>query len=305
MIFIATASWDITTDIVSKEFDGDAIFRFNIDKAEDFAWDFHSDGFSISNKADGRKITEKNLTSFYLRKLAHLDMIDVPKYGCVENWCREETNELFHDFYRECQSRRRVALVCCKNDRYGKLRQLLVAEKYFKVAPWHFFHGELPEDAKYGKWVVKAMTGTQIGEGKMFLVREVDPKQLDLSYPWFIQEKVDGEEEVTIVYVNGEMYAANEPRSAFTTADSRLSLMEHPRAWPRCKLSSKEERALRGFMKETGYRFGRFDMIRKGGELYFLELNPNGQWAWLDPENEHGLVTMVADAIKAEDRKNR
>ena len=58
-------------------------------------------------------------------------------------------------------------------------------------------------------------------------------------------------------------------------------------------------------LNETGYRFGRFDFIRKGGELWFLELNPNGQWAWLDEKNENGLVTLVADAIKAEDRQHR
>lgn len=58
-------------------------------------------------------------------------------------------------------------------------------------------------------------------------------------------------------------------------------------------------------MDETGYRFGRFDFIRKDGELWFLELNPNGQWAWLDEKNEHGLVSMVADAIKSEDQAHR
>jgi D-alanine-D-alanine ligase-like ATP-grasp enzyme len=58
-------------------------------------------------------------------------------------------------------------------------------------------------------------------------------------------------------------------------------------------------------MDETGYRFGRFDFIRKDGELWFLELNPNGQWAWLDEKNEHGLVSMVADAIKREDASHR
>ena len=58
-------------------------------------------------------------------------------------------------------------------------------------------------------------------------------------------------------------------------------------------------------LDETGYRFGRFDFIRKNGELWFLELNPNGQWAWLDEKNEHGLVSMVADTIKAEDQAHR
>ena len=81
--------------------------------------------------------------------------------------------------------------------------------------------------------------------------------------------------------------------------------MENPTAWPQCELSPDDERAIKSFMGETGYRFGRFDFIRKDGELWFLELNPNGQWAWLDEKNEHGLVSMVVDAIKSEDQAHR
>ena len=149
------------------------------------------------------------------------------------------------------------------------------------------------------------MTQTPIGEGKAFFVKEVSPVALDLSYPWFMQELIDGEEEVTVVYVNGKTYAAATPRNSFDGEDSRKSIFTNQTAWPRCELSPADERAIKGFMDETGYRFGRFDFIRKDGELWFLELNSNGQWAWLDEKNEHGLVSLVADAIKAEDRAHR
>jgi len=288
-----------------KELDENSVLRFNIDKPEDFAWDFHRNGFRILDKAHNREISEKNLTSFYLRKPMYFDLIDVPKFGCEENWRREETDELFSDFFRECQGRGLVALVRSQNNKYGKLRQLLVAKKYFRVAPWHFFHGELPEELKQGRWVVKSMTQTMIGKDKAFFVREVDPASLDLSYPWFVQGRMEGEEEVTVVYIDGKTYAANAPRSSFDGEDSRKELFINPHSWPRCSLSPDEENAIRGFMKETSYRFGRFDFIRKDGELWFLELNPNGQWAWLDEKNEHGLVTLVADAIKREDRAHR
>lgn len=304
MIFIPTCSQDTTTDLVIKELNPETVFRFNIDKPDDFIWDFNSNGFSIIDKISNKKITEKTLTSFYLRKPMYFNLIDIPKYGCVENWRREETEELFKDFYRECQSRGLVSLVESKNTYYGKLRQQLVANKYFNVAPWHFFHGEIPQEMQRGRWVVKSISSAMIGEGKFFYVKEVDPKLLDLSYPWFMQERIDGEEEVTVVYVDGKMYAANYPRSAFDTEDSRKSFMENPTVWPRCELSKKDEESIRGFMNETGYRFGRFDFIRKDGELWFLELNPNGQWAWLDENNERGLISMVADAIKKEDKEH-
>ena len=288
-----------------KELDPQGVLRFNIDKPEDFTWDFHPNGFRIVDKASAKEITERTFTSFYLRKPMYFDLIDIPRFGCVENWRREETDELFTDFFRECQSRGLVALVRSQNNKYGKMRQLLAAERYFHVAPWHFFHGTLPDDLKRGRWVVKSMTQTPIGERKVFFVKEVDPCALDLAYPWFVQERIEGEEEVTVVYVDGKTFAAHAPRDSFGGEDSRKSLMEKPAPWPRCELSPEDERAIKGFMDETGYRFGRFDFIRKDGELWFLELNPNGQWAWLDEKNEHGLVSMVADAIKSEDRAHR
>ncbi len=305
MIFIATCSQDTTTDIVLKEFNVADVLRFNIDKPENFAWDFHRAGFLITDKTIGSAITDKTLTSYYLRKPLYFDRIDIPEFGCVESWVREETTELFKDFFRECQSRGLVALVRCPSNKYGKLRQLIVANKYFRVAPWHFFHGEVPDELNHGRWVVKSMTATPIGKGKAFFVREVDPRTLDLGYPWFVQERIEGEEEVTVVYINGRTYAANAPRDTFGGEDSRKAIFINPTPWPRCELSPEDERAIKGFMDETGYRFGRFDFIRKDGELWFLELNPNGQWAWLDEKNEHGLVSMVTDTIKTEDRAHR
>ena len=194
MIFIFTCSQCETTDIVMREFDGDDILRFNIDKPEDFAWDFHQYGFRIVDKTTGRDISNKTFTSFYLRKPIFFNRIDVPWFGCIENWRREETTELFSDFFRECQSRGLVALVRSQDNKYGKLRQLIAAKEYFRVAPWHFFHGELPEELKQGRWVVKSMTSTPIGKDKMFFVKEVNPRALDLSYPWFAQERIDGKD---------------------------------------------------------------------------------------------------------------
>ena len=52
------------------------------------------------------------------------------------------------------------------------------------------------------------------------------------------------------------------------------------------------------FMRETGFEFGRFDFLRKEKTLYFLELNPNGQWAWLDLEYKNGIFECIANEIK-------
>ena len=306
MIFILTCSQEGTFDLMMPFLGDIPTFRFNIDKPEDYAWRFCRHGFEIKNIKTQSAINSQTLSSFYLRKPIYFEGLDVPKEGSLADWCRKETDELFKDLYREYESRNRTALVRSRNAQYGKLRQMQVADSYFKVANWHFFHGELPNELGKGEWVAKSLTGTPIGKGKMFFVKKVDPAQLDLSYPWFLQEKIQGKYEVTTVYINGRLFAYHYPRSAISDSeDVRKANFEDPSKWSPCSLSSDEESAIRGFMAETGYRFGRFDFIRKDGELWFLEMNPNGQWAWLDEKNENGLISAIADAIIAEDLRHR
>ena len=51
-------------------------------------------------------------------------------------------------------------------------------------------------------------------------------------------------------------------------------------------------------MKEYGLVFGAFDFgVREDGEWVFFEINPNGQWAWLDLEAGTEIHRMFAKAI--------
>ena len=54
------------------------------------------------------------------------------------------------------------------------------------------------------------------------------------------------------------------------------------------------ESRIRRILKSYGLRFAAIDMLRDfHGQYYFLEINPNGQWAWLDMAG----VTNSRDAL--------
>ena len=47
-----------------------------------------------------------------------------------------------------------------------------------------------------------------------------------------------------------------------------------------------------------GLHFGAFDFIySKEGKYFFLELNPNGQWLWLEEQSGYNLTKEVADNL--------
>jgi hypothetical protein len=50
-------------------------------------------------------------------------------------------------------------------------------------------------------------------------------------------------------------------------------------------------------MAELGLHFGRLDFLLGEDGYWFLEVNTNGEWAWLDTEGHHGLLLKVASEI--------
>ena len=52
-----------------------------------------------------------------------------------------------------------------------------------------------------------------------------------------------------------------------------------------CAIPAETERNCRSLLAALGLVYGAFDFIRTdSGDWYFLEVNPAGEWAWLDIE---------------------
>jgi hypothetical protein len=49
-------------------------------------------------------------------------------------------------------------------------------------------------------------------------------------------------------------------------------------------------------MRAIGLDFGRLDFLLKDETYWFLEVNSNGEWGWLDPDGSRGvLAALVAE----------
>lgn len=65
------------------------------------------------------------------------------------------------------------------------------------------------------------------------------------------------------------------------------------------ELPIKLEEKVRYFMRCLGLKFGAIDFVRTYGNVYFfLEINPNGQWLWIDNKLNLGITAAVADWLE-------
>jgi len=304
MILILTHSQDQTTDMVMAHLGSWPVFRFNMDLWRDYRWSVNDIDYRLEDPL-GRVCHSSNVRAVYLRKLMFdPPRIDLPASGNEEAWCREEVRQVWHGIHDLALHDGLLALVHpSPTGRWTKVRQMRVAKQFFRIPAWELFHGKAARD--FTRIVVKTQGSQPPAVGSVVMVREVAMQQLSHEYPWFVQQMVSSAtHDVTVVYVRGRTFAFECNRESFAGADCRLPTAIGDVAWRRCELTPKEEFSILNFMQMTGYSFGRLDFLRDKDGLWFLEINPNGQFAWLDVDGSEGLLKAVANEILTVYNKN-
>ncbi len=171
-----------------------------------------------------------------------------------------------------------------------------LAQKYFNVPDWKYIKSSESLDFS-GPCITKPLTADFTQNFTLLFTSIVNPQELDSSYPWLLQKCVDAETDVTIVYVAGKCFAFELDRTSFAGVDWRKHINKTELNWTRICIPLSIENSLQLYMAEAGLKFGRFDFLRTGSTYYFLEVNPNGQWAWLDLDGSEGVFDAVIEEL--------
>lgn len=304
MLLVLSHSEDVTTDVVLNRLPDLEVFRFNIDLWQDYEWQVDGEGFLLRDPT-GRTCRDEDTHAVYLRKLFfNPPLIDVPAGGSEEAWTRCEVEALWLGLRDLAMETGRLALVHpSPAGRWNKIRQMRVARNHFRVPEWCAYHG--PGCPLPAPVVAKAFGQNHIGSGGILMVRQVDPARLSPDYPWFVQRSITAAtHDVTVACVDGRFFAYQADRRAFAGEDCRLATTLEGLPWQPVALTASERAAIAGFMKATGFTFGRIDFLRDADGLWFLEINPNGQFAWLDPHGRNGLLDAVAESLRNVHRRH-
>ncbi len=305
MILILTCSFDQTTDLLLPLLGDVPIFRFNIDLWRSYSWVINNSGFRLRDHI-GRTCDESEVGAVYLRKLLfNPARIDVPAGGSEEDWCRHELVHVWEGIRDLSHGNAKLAVVCPSlTGGWNKMRQMRVAAGFFRIPEWQIHQGAgtctFTEPT-----VVKSLGSSAVGEGSLVMVKQVDHRSLSPGFPWFVQQLVkSATHDVTVAHIKGRNFAFEFSRDGFDGVDCRIPTFQGTASWKRTTLSPEEDTAITAFMMTTGYTFGRLDFLRDEAGLWFLEINPNGQFAWLDPQGTEGLLKAVADEILLTHRRS-
>jgi glutathione synthase/RimK-type ligase-like ATP-grasp enzyme len=153
-----------------------------------------------------------------------------------------------------------------------------------------------------GRMVTKllvALSQTMDGSGDFMYTSEVRAEDLDdihgLRYaPQIFQPLIEKRRELRVIVVGRHLFAGSIDPRATQRGQIDWRLSEPGTGWAVAELPPAVEAQVRQLLRQLGLTSAAVDFIvDPAGQYHFLEVNPAGEWGWL----ERDLGLPIADAI--------
>jgi hypothetical protein len=290
-LLIITNSYDATTDVLLGRLGHSSVFRLNFDQITKYTIRFDAGGFEIADPT-GRTISSHTIRKGYWRKPFSAENDEEQIWT---QFVDAEMHYLLAELVNLLWADQKLVLVePFAERRTGKLLQLRHAQEFFSVPAYEFVLNNAP---RMDSAVVKSLSNELVGEKVLFTTR-IQTDDLDLRYPWFVERYVAGSHDVTVVFVRKDCYAFSLKRDFLNATIDWRECMSPDQKWIRHSLPESLNAAIVQYMEVLKLDFGRLDFLLDNQQRYwFCEVNPNGQFAWLDLNGEEGLLDAIVREI--------
>ncbi|MET9429818.1 ATP-grasp ribosomal peptide maturase [Streptomyces sp. NPDC003036] len=134
------------------------------------------------------------------------------------------------------------------------------------------------------------------GVSQTVTVAEVDAEEIDDSVAGtmhLFQARVQKDADVRVTVVGERIFAV---RIDCDLLDWRTDYSTH--TYSVIPTPPDVERAIFAYLRHFGLVFGAFDFALTRDEWIFIECNPSGQWAWMEPHTGLPMTAALADLLE-------
>ncbi len=297
---IITNSFDMTIDRVIGQLDNETVFRFNRDLWQEYALSISPEGFRLVSPT-GRTVERFQIAKCYWRVPLSKRALHCNSEPSVTDYIEREIDYVVTEIVNFLWRDRKVVLVEPKADlRIGKLLQLETGQRYFTIPRYEFRSGFEPSVPSNLERIVKSMSSTRVTDETYLWTTRVHENNLDPTLPWFVQDHVDATHDVTVVYIRGWMEGFSLERRNFQdqTTDWRELARITADQWKRHSIPLELKESIDHYMTDLGLHFGRLDFLYDGIMYWFLEVNSNGEWGWLDRKADGEILDKIVEEVR-------
>ncbi len=298
---LITSSVDKTCDFIQEKFPDLSCFRLNVDKFSSYKLEFTVSGFRI--ECGDQQLVSSECTAIYFRKptLESLSgKINIQYHNFVHKESYALIEGLIESFDGRCLSKPSVM-----RRANNKVFQVILAESVgFRMPQLSITNDEsvLKQWVSGDDAIVKPLAiGTVESKTKKEFVQTnrlkpgTDTSALKYA-PVYLQKFVDKDYEVRVTVVNGKFFPAR--IDASNPVDWRKPDSET--TFTKWTLPESIKQQCSCYMARSSMDFGCFDFLVKNDVWYFLEMNANGQWGWLDSIFDGQISNEIATYLRSE-----
>lgn len=279
-ILIITCSYDKTIDyIIEKNKYRANFFRFNVDLFADYGITISNSYWEISYR--NNTINSNTTLSIYYRKPTFPDTSDfAPEYRRIINSDILAIIDGLANSFSGVVLTKPYLLRQAEN----KIFQLIYAKSHSILMPKSFIgnndYWKYINDQRIIKpiSVGKIETSSGIAIIQTNLMHENDSYDSPELTPVYIQEYIKKSFEVRITVVDDDFFAVK------IVSDNMIDWRAgNNNQYEIIDIPIEIKKCIKMMMKDFQLRFGAIDyIVDVDGKWYFLEINPNGQWQWLE-----------------------
>lgn len=291
-LLIITGSHDATTDFLLPLLSpSDCVFRLNTDLFLKYKLTFDHTGFKLTDPVGRSCSSQEVYKAFWRWPEWPATNTEESRYvqGEVRSLLQEISNLLWYQG-------KFVLVEPGALTRSGKLVQLTRAREFFNVSPFRAVLNS--QDASQGRAEVVKSLGKCLPDDRVIFSTRVDPSDLALGYPWFMQRYQEADFDVTVMFVRKRIFGFELARDFLATSVDWREIPDKGAAWKPFELPGPVCDKVIKYMEVLHLDFGRLDFLRdKDGGLHFCEVNCNPQFAWLDYGGEGGLLSTILEEL--------
>ncbi len=311
-VIIITNKNDLTADFVVKKLwdRGIEFYRLNTEaicRETIPEFDFEKRRFELFDSISGRTIDLSRISGVYFRR-PELPIIDDTAISQGERiFIHKEYHALLDGLYRILDPCFWVSRVECIRQAENKIYQLLLSQKLgFAIPPSVVTSDPVVAKsflASHGEVIVKPLKSGLIQdtprERVVFTskIQELDSSRIP-GHPNYFQKQINKRCDLRITVVGNKLFPAE-----IHSQDVEDSIIDWRKGSEHVKygkhiLPTEIESKCLDLVRALGLEFAAIDMILdREGNYYFLEINPNGQWAWLEKSLDFDISGAIVDLM--------
>lgn len=279
-----TSSIDVTVDYIIRKYSNEINFyRVNIDKYAEYEFVIgYKNEWTIKHYEWHTPLISDDIYSIYYRKprLPDLSEFEYAYQHMIAKDIISLVNGLVDSFDGKVLTK---PYILRKTE--NKIFQLLYAQNNNFLTPSSFIgnSNEIAKKFLCNKSIIKPLTLGKIQNGDFIELYQTNyftqlDQDISLS-PVYLQNYIEKKYEVRMTYINGFYYPVR--IDSIDKLDWRKDYKGHRYSIIDCPSSIIRQCDM--MIKQFDLNFGAFDFIVDNLERWiFLEVNPNGQWLWLE-----------------------